>query len=156
MAIVTRKTIEDFYAGKRLAVVGVSRSQSDYSRGLFRELVKRGYEVIPVNPHVKSVEGKKCFSSVKAIKPAVDRVIILLPPDKSEQAVEECMAAGVKNIWLHQHIARGVANTRVIYLCEKSGISLIAGFCPFMFMPGTALLHRFHGSVLRLMGAYPK
>jgi len=156
MGIVTKKTLDDFYGGKRLAVIGVSRTKSDYSRMLYRELLQKGYDALAVNPAMDTVEGKPCYASVKDITPGVDRVIMLLPPEKTEAAVMDCREAGVKTIWLHQHIGKGVANTRAIYLCEEKGINLITGFCPLMFLPGTGFIHRLHGGILKLMGAYPK
>jgi predicted CoA-binding protein len=157
MGIVNKKTIEDFYAVKRLAVIGVSRDKHDYSRSFYSEMLRRGYDVAPVNPNLESVDGRKCYASVKDITPAVDHAVALLPPEKTEHALTECAAAGVKTIWLHQqHIGQGVTNTRAIYICEEKGIKLITGFCPFMFMPKTAFPHRLHGAILKLIGAYPK
>jgi predicted CoA-binding protein len=37
-------------ARKRLALVGVARDQKDFTRVVQRELVRRGYDVVPVNP----------------------------------------------------------------------------------------------------------
>jgi len=53
----TREDIEDFLAQKRLVMVGVSRNPKDFSRGLFRDLRRRGYDMVPVNPRVSVVEG---------------------------------------------------------------------------------------------------
>ena len=40
----------EFLAQRRIALVGVSRNPRDLSRTLFRELRRRGYDVVPVNP----------------------------------------------------------------------------------------------------------
>ena len=53
--------IQDFLDHKRVAVVGVSRESRDFSRGLFREFVKRGYDMVPVNPDSKEIEGRQCY-----------------------------------------------------------------------------------------------
>ncbi len=156
MSIVTKQTLDDFFAVKRLAVIGVSRSKGEYSRRLWNDLRKNGFEALPVNPQMTNVDGQTCYARIGEIKPGVDRVIMLLPPEKTEAAIQDCVAAGVKFIWLHQHIAQGVTNTRAIYLCEQNNINLITGFCPFMFLPKTAFPHRLHGAVLKWVGAYPK
>jgi hypothetical protein len=48
--VTERAAIARFLAGKRIALVGVSSRTEDFSRALFRELVARGYDVVPVHP----------------------------------------------------------------------------------------------------------
>jgi predicted CoA-binding protein len=45
----TRAAIDDFLGCRRLAVVGVSRDDEDFSRAVFRAFTGRGYEAVPVN-----------------------------------------------------------------------------------------------------------
>lgn len=156
MAQVTKKTIDDFLAVKRIAVIGMSRNAGDYSRMLMKEFSAAGYEIIPVNPAAEEIAGARCFARVENIAPVPARVIIILPPDKAEQAVIDCAEAGVKDIWLHSHIAAGVQNSRAIYQAENHGLNLISGFCPMMFLPQARFFHKIHGGILKLMGAYPK
>ncbi len=40
----------EFLAQKRIALVGVSRQEKDFSRMVLRELVRRGYDVVPSAP----------------------------------------------------------------------------------------------------------
>ena len=42
----TLDEIRDFLSLKRIAVVGVSRNPKDFTRSLFREFVRRGYDVV--------------------------------------------------------------------------------------------------------------
>ena len=53
--------IEDFLAPKRIVIVGMSREAKSMSEAVFKELSKRGYDVVPVNPNVQEVMGRKCF-----------------------------------------------------------------------------------------------
>jgi predicted CoA-binding protein len=156
MAKVTRKTINDFLSAKRIAVIGLSRNSKEYSRSLFKELLKHGYEAIPVNPLVDEIEGYKCFKNVKDISPAPERALILLSEDKTEQAVVDCADAGITNVWLHRHVAGGVSDTRAIFRAEERGLKLITGFCMFMFLPNAPVFHKIHGTIMKLVGVYPK
>src|SRR6266496_4146832 len=61
--------IQDFLGQKRLAVVGVSRQPKDFSLALFRELRKRGYEAVPVNPATEEIDEQPCFARLQAIHP---------------------------------------------------------------------------------------
>jgi predicted CoA-binding protein len=156
MAKVTKAAIADFLAAKRIAVVGVSRNQKEYSRSLFQELLRHGYEAIPVNPYVEELDGQKCFRSIKDLSPAPERALLLLPEDKTEQAVLDCADAGVKDVWLHRHVAGGVSDTRAIFRAEERGLNLITGFCMFMFLPHSPFIHKLHGGAMKLIGIYPK
>jgi uncharacterized protein len=156
MAKVTRAAINDFLAAKRIAVVGVSRNQREYSRSLFQELLRHGYDAIPVNPYVEELDGKKCFKNVREVSPAPERALLVLPEDKTEQAVLDCADAGVRDVWLHRHVAGGVSDTRAIFRAEERGLNLITGFCMFMFLPRSPFIHKLHGGVMKLVGIYPK
>jgi len=58
--MITKKEIDEFYAKKRIAVAGASRSKSKYGRMVFEELIKKGYDAVPVNPNADEIGGKKC------------------------------------------------------------------------------------------------
>ena len=57
----TEQLAHDFLAHRRFAFVGVSRSPDDFSRHLLRELLNRDYDVVPVNPALAEVEGRRCY-----------------------------------------------------------------------------------------------
>lgn len=144
-----RADIDGILGQKRLAVVGVSRHENEYSRLLFRELVKRGYDVAPVNPAAQEVEGVSCFARIADVSPAVDGALVLLPSTAAEEAVRECVEAGVARIWSR----KDVPSARE--LCRERGVCLVSGYCPFMFLPNGQFLHQCHALSLRLVGRYP-
>lgn len=148
--IATRADIDDFYAQKRLAVVGVSRDPKEYSRAVFKELRDRGYDVVPVNPNAAEIEGARCFASIADVTPAVEGAIVLLPEQQAEQALREATAAGIKRVWLRYHIPGAEEASR------KPGMKVVSGYCPFMFIPGASFFHQFHAWGLMLAGQYPK
>lgn len=156
MGIINKQSIDDFYAIKRVAVVGASRGKAEYGRMLFDDLLKRGFEAIPVNPNASEIAGKKCYKSVKEISPAPQAAFVVVPPTELEKVVLECADAGIKKVWMHEHVMKGVSNPKAIYLCEEKGMECIVGFCPMMFMPDTDVPHKIHGWIMKLFGAYPK
>ena len=60
--------IEDFLAQKRIVIVGTSRAAKSMSEAVFKELSKRGYDDVPVNPNVQEVLRRKCFAGVQDIQ----------------------------------------------------------------------------------------
>jgi uncharacterized protein len=155
MLTTTHENVDDFLAQKRLAIVGVSGNPKDFSRGLFRELRQRGYDMVPVNPHLTEVEGERCFPRLQEVTPAVDGVLVMTPATKSEQVVRDCAEAGITRVWLHRGTGTGAVSPAAVDFCQQQGIRLVAGFCPYMFLPKAPFFHRLHGAFMKLTGGYP-
>jgi hypothetical protein len=50
----------------------------------------------------------------------------------------------------------GSVSARALEFCEERGIQVVPGQCPFMFLPNSAGVHRFHGFVRKIIGRYPQ
>jgi len=155
MTITTRHDIEDFLGRKRLALVGVSRNPKDFSRGVYAELCRRGYDVVPVNPLIKDIDGVPCFSRLQEVTPPVAGALIMTPAEKSEQVVHDCAEAGIDRVWLHRGSGQGAVSKAAVDFCHERGMRLVEGHCPFMFLSETPFFHRLHGFFLKLSGRYP-
>ena len=152
----TLERIEDFLGQKRLAIVGVSHKPQDFSRALFREFQKRGYDVVPVNPAAREIEGRPCFATVREVQPPVSTVLLMTPAAVTEAVARDCAGAGVQRVWMYRAGGSGGAvSSEAVRFCESQGISVIPGECPLMFLPGGAWFHRFHGWVKKITGSYP-
>jgi hypothetical protein len=80
---------------------------------------------------------------------------MMTPPSVTESLMTDCAAAGVKRIWMYRAAGAGSVSERALEFCKANGIEAIPGECPFMFLPGTPLIHRLHGFVRRITGTYP-
>lgn len=152
----TLTDIREFIALKRIALVGVSRDPGHFSRYLFHELCKQGYEVVPVNPETIAIENTPSFPRVQDIQPPVEGAILLTPPNRTETVVRDCAEAGIRRIWMHRSGGQGSVSPDAVDFCHLRGIKLVEGFCPFMFLPKAPFFHRVHGFILKLTGSYPK
>lgn len=148
--------IREFLGLKRFALVGVSRQASDLSRMLLREFLARGYQAVPVNPDVDNVEGEPCFARLQEIQPPVTAALFMTSPAVTDTLVKDCAAAGITKVWMFRGPGGGSATPDAILYCEANGISVIPGECPYMFLPGTQLIHRMHGFVRKMTGSYPR
>ena len=146
----TQAMIDEFLSQRRIAIVGVSRNQSDYSRAIFRKFLQLGYDAVPVNPGTPEIEGIACYTNVREIQPAPDAILLMIPPAAMQKELEDCALSGVKRIW-----SRRVLDASSQQFCDEKGISAIAGYCPFMFLPDSGGIHKFHGFVLKILGQYP-
>jgi uncharacterized protein len=139
-----------FLAEHRLALVGLSRDPKDFSRGLFRELQSRGYDVVPVSPHLSSVDDRVCHASVLEIQPPIRAALLLTPPPVTALVVGDCIAAGVRMVWMHRGGGTGAVNGDAAELCRAHGLEVVEGACPYMYLPKAAVVHRVHGFLHRL------
>ena len=152
----TRNLIHEFLALKRFAMVGVSRDQKEFSRHLFGEFIKRGYEAVPVNPNVPVIEGKHCFARVKDIAPPVTSALVVGPRSLQANMLRDCAEGGVTLVWIFGISGDRSVSEEALAVCEKHGMQVVKGYCPFMFLPEAAFFHRIHAGVARIFGQYPK
>jgi uncharacterized protein len=143
--------IDEFLGLKRIALVGASRNARSLSRALMNELVRRGYDVIPVNPNARDLDGYRCVQSVAQIDPPPNGALIMRTPERTADAVRECLDAGVRRIWLH----RGSQTPHALDLMREAGVAAIPGECMFMYLPDASLIHRIHRAIDRFTGRYP-
>ena len=148
----TRATVDDFLAQRTLAVVGVSREGRKFGNMAFRELRNKEYQVFPVNPNAEEVEGEPCYPSLQALPQEVSGVLIVVPPEQTEQVVRDAAEAGIRRVWMQQ----GAESEGAIRFCEEQGIRAVHGECILMFAEPTGFGHRMHRWVWGLLGKLPK
>jgi predicted CoA-binding protein len=156
--MVLETKVQDFLAQQRIAVAGVSRNNSDHPVGnlIYQHLKKAGHDVFPVNPHMQTFEGDRCYPDLQSIPGGVEGVVIITRPEITERIVRDCSKAGVGRVWMHQSVGKGtsVSPTAVDY-CRDHEISVIAGACPMMFGEHVDFGHMCMRWILKLTGGLP-
>jgi predicted CoA-binding protein len=96
--------IQEFISGKRIAVVGASRTNDKYKFGNMaaEELKRRGYEISFVHPQAETINGEAAYPSLSALPGKVDGVLVSLPASKSGPVLQDAAAAGLRNVWIQQ------------------------------------------------------
>jgi uncharacterized protein len=145
-----RSLIRRFLGSRRIAFVGVSREPGAFSRRLMRDLLDRGYDMVPVNPHAREIEGRRCHPHVQDVEPPVEAALVMTAPDQTAGVVRDCEAAGVRLLWLHQGARRGSVSRRALALGRAFGLEIIPGACVYMHLESTGFVHRVHGLVREL------
>ncbi len=134
--------VEDFLAQKKIAVVGVSDKRETGCNSNYHKFKSAGYQVYAINPRLTSFEGEACYPDLKSLPEKPDGVFILAGPKVTDQIVGECVALGVKRVWMHCMMGTkpglAAAMTSVspaaVELCRENGISVIPGSCPNQFL----------------------
>jgi predicted CoA-binding protein len=128
--------VDDFLAQQRIAVAGVSRDATRHPTGnlIYRRLKATGHAVFPVNPHMQTFEGDRCYPDLRSIPGGVDGVMIVTRPEVARQIVHVCHDAGVRRVWMHQSLGKGTSvSPEAVEYCHQHDITVIAGACPMMY-----------------------
>ena len=150
--------VNDFLAQKRIAVAGVSRNDRRHPTGnlIYRRLKATGHDVFPVNPHLQTFEGDRCYPDLRSIPGGVDGVVIVTRPEVTLQIVRDCREAGVRRVWMHESLGKGTSvSPEAVEDCHQHGISVIAGACPMMYGDGVDFGHKCMRAIMKLTGGLP-
>ena len=117
--------IKEFMAQKRFAIVGATNNTKKYGYEIFKNLTSRGYEVYPVNPRLKELEGTNCYPSLSDIPVKVDVVDFVVPPEVTEVILKECKRLGLNRMWLQP----GSESEADITFCHENNLNVVHDVC---------------------------
>lgn len=151
--------VRDFLAQKRIAVVGVSDRRETGCNLAYRTFRQAGYEVSVVNPRITTYDGRPCYPDLKSVPHRPEAVFILANPRVTEDVVQQCVALGIRHVWMHcmmgtkPGLAGGMTSVSptAVDVCHTHGIAVIPGSCPNQFM-NSDIGHRFMRVLWRALG----
>ena len=142
-----------FLAQGRVAVIGASDEKSNFGRTVCQALRAHGAEVVAVHPEASSSGGAPAYRSIEAVPPPVDTAIVMVPAAVAGQVVTDCVALGVRRIWLFKGFGPGSVSEEALEVCRDAGVEVVAGACPLMFLEPVKGMHRVHRGMRRLRRA---
>jgi predicted CoA-binding protein len=114
---------------KVVAIVGASSNRGKFGNRALRAFLRRGYTVVPINPHEVEIEGLKAYASVLDVPGPIDMATLYVPPAIGAQVIEEIARKQIQEVWLNpgsesdELIARARAlNIRPTIACSIIGI----------------------------------
>ena len=132
-------------------MVGVSRDPKKFGFAAFRELREKGLQVIPVNPHGGHIHQVEAYPDLKSLPGGVKGILVVTPPASTAAVVKEARDLGYKQIWIQQKSE----SKEALEALAGSDINLITGQCILMhYKPHS--FHKFHASLKRFFGSFPK
>ncbi len=84
----------------RIAVVGASNDPSKYGNVIVRNLVGKGYTVLPVNPHEPTIFGLPAWPSLRQVPGPIHVVNVVTPPSATRRILEEVADLGLPHVFL--------------------------------------------------------
>lgn len=114
---------------KTIAVVGMSDKPERDSNQVGAFLMEMGYEVIPINPAVSEILGRKSYPSLKALPPGtkVDIIDVFRKSDAVPAIVDEVLSISPqpKAVWLQLGVISDESGQRV----RSKGIGFVQDLC---------------------------
>lgn len=110
---------------KNIAVVGLSPKAERPSHGVAAWLQQNGFNVIPVHPGVREVLGQKAYARLSDVPGAIDLVNVFRRAEFVGGVVDECLALGVKSLWIQE----GIVNEPAAERARAAGIMVVMDRC---------------------------
>jgi predicted CoA-binding protein len=111
--------------GKIHAVVGASKNKEKYGYKVYKNLLDRMFDVIPINPNEEEILDNKVYHTLKDFPGNIDLVIFVVPPAITLQVLEEVKELGIKEVWFQP----GSESPEAIVFCQKNMIKYTEKSC---------------------------
>ena len=121
----TDDEIRNFLSLKKVAVIGISRSESKAAHFVPKYLSENGFDIIPVNPNSNEILSKKCYKEITEVEGDIDIVDVFRPSEEVLPFVRDAIKKNPKVIWLQE----GIHNEEAENLAREHGIDVVFNRC---------------------------
>jgi hypothetical protein len=110
------------------AVVGASHNKEKYGHRVFRDLLKAGYTVYPVNPKGGDLLGQQVYPDLNSIPQKIDVVVMVVPPKVAQTILLQVKALNITKVWFQP----GSESKAAIQFCQEHDIDYMHNACLIM------------------------
>ena len=103
----------------RIALIGASNDKQKFGNQIYLDLRAKGYDILPINPKEKFIEGDKAYAALNKMDDVPDIVNFVVPPNIAMKVAKEAVALGIKYLWFQpgsesQELENWLKNTKGI------------------------------------------
>jgi predicted CoA-binding protein len=117
------------------AVVGCSPDPARDSHRIASMLLRRGYDVIPVNPMAGEILGRRCYPSLSAVPQQIEVVDVFRRASEAGRHVDEAIELGASAVWMQL----GVIDEAAAERGRAAGLRVVMDRCPAIELPRLGL-----------------
>lgn len=151
----SKQEIEQFLAEEHVGFAGASRQKSKFSNQVYRKLKESGHVPHPMHPEMTSLDGDACVAGVGQLPSEVRALMVVASPGVCARALADVSPAQISRVWVFPGSARPDVESQIRRL-RDSGVSVVSGCCPLLFLEPVTSIHSFHRFIVRLFGKYPR
>jgi len=138
----TPYTLKEVLHPRSVAILGASRAPQKWGHVAAKQLIAGGFpgDIYLINPTVSDILGRVTYASLREVPTSVDLAVIATSFNQVPQAVEDCIAHGVKGIVI---ITAGFSETgpagctleqQMVARCREHGIRVIGSNCMGLYV----------------------
>jgi predicted CoA-binding protein len=113
---------------KTIAVVGLSPNPARPSYGVSQAMQGFGYVIVPVHPSAREVLGARAYPRLGDVPIPIDLVNVFRRAEFIDGVVDECLALGLKNIWIQE----GIVNEPAAMHAVEGGMMVVMDRCIYI------------------------
>ena len=117
--------IKNFLTLKKVAVIGMSSTESKAAHFVPKYLSENGFDIIPINPNSNEILNKKCYKEITEVDGEIDIVDVFRPSEDVLPFVKDAIKKNPKVIWLQE----GIHNVEAENLAMEYGIDVVFNRC---------------------------
>ncbi|OOC43418.1 CoA-binding protein [Thermosipho sp. 1074] len=110
---------------KKIALVGATTNKEKFGYIILKDLISKGFEVIPVTPKYEEIEGIKVAKTIKELEEDVDLIVFVVPPKVGAVVTREVLERGFKNLWYQP----GAYSSEIEEILKQSGVEVVRERC---------------------------
>jgi predicted CoA-binding protein len=108
-----------------IAIVGATDAPGKYGGIIYRDLKRKGFRVVGVNPGRSTVDGDPAYRSIRDLPEAPDIVNIVVPPRRTLAVLDEVFELTDPVVWIQP----GAADDEVRKRVSDLGIPALIDAC---------------------------
>ena len=108
-----------------IAVVGLSPNPARPSHDVSRAMQGFGFTIIPVHPVATKVLGQATYRRLADIPTRIDLVNVFRRAEFIDAVVDECLARGLKALWIQE----GIVNEPAAFRAREAGMTVVMNRC---------------------------
>jgi predicted CoA-binding protein len=119
--------LKNIYQLKNIAVVGMSKNEEKAGNFVPKYLIEHGYNIIPVNPTIAEVLGRKSYPTIADIPEKIDIVDIFRKSEDVPTVIDDAIKKkdDVKVIWMQE----GIYNEEGEKKAKENGMDVVYNRC---------------------------
>lgn len=108
-----------------ITVVGASTAPGKAAHDVPAHMQRRGWTIVPVNPHAEQILGQPVYRSLGEVPGGVGLVDVFRPPAQTPEIARQAVAAGASALWLQL----GIASAEARRIATDAGLLYVEDRC---------------------------